>query len=86
MMLSIMLDVLNCAKAHNQYGYIAVTIPGQDALEYIINEPASLENKIEYYRKAYNADGSHRLNPDVKIVAAGCIENLPFTMADLVRE
>lgn len=85
-MLNIMLDVLRCAKDHNQYGYIAVTIPGQDALEYIINEPASLENKIAYYRKAYNADCSHKLNREVKIVSAGCIDHLPFTMADLVRE
>lgn len=85
-MLNIMLDVLRCAKDHNQYGYIAVTIPGQDALEYIINEPASLENKIAYYQKAYNADGSHKFNPDVKIVAAGCIDKLPFTMADLIGE
>lgn len=85
-MLNIMLDVLRCAKDHNQYGYIAVTIPGQDALEYIINEPASLENKIAYYQKAYNADGSHKLNREVKIVSAGCIDQLPFTMADLVRE
>lgn len=83
--LDMMLDVLRCAMEHNQYGYVAVTIPGQKALEYIINEPESLENKIAYYKKAYNPDGVHRMNPEVRIVSAGCLDKLPVCMLDLLE-
>lgn len=52
-------------------GGIEVTIPGQAVTEFIINAPESLPNKIAYYRDAYNPDGTHKRNPEIKIVNAG---------------
>lgn len=52
-------------------GGIEVTIPGQKGTEIIINDACSLPNKIAYYRDAYNADGTHKRNPEIRIVNAG---------------
>ena len=85
-MLDILMDVLRCAKEHNQYACVAVTIPGQKGLEYIINEPGSLENKIAYYRETYNADGTHKRCAEIRMVAAGCIGDVPPMLTDLIGE
>lgn len=54
----------------NLSGGIEVTIPGQDSTEFIVNRPESIPNKIAYYREAYNADGTHKRNPQIRIVNA----------------
>ena len=61
---------------HNgqSYGYIELTIPGQDGTEFIVNSHASMPNKIEYYKKTYDADGVHKFCKDIRIVSAGTME------------
>lgn len=54
--------------------YVAVTIPGQDDVEYIINKNRSLDNKLDYYCKAYDENGVHCMNNQIRIVKAGIID------------
>ena len=63
--------ILQNAKDANAYGYIEVTIPGQNKTEYIVNHPESLDYRIEYYRRTYNSEGVHNNCPDIRIVSAG---------------
>ena len=63
--------ILQRAKEHNMYGYIEVTIPGKLKTEYIVNHPDSLDYKIEYYKRTYDAKCVHKNCPDIRIVSAG---------------
>ena len=47
---------------------IEVTIPGQEATELIINGVDSIDNKVEYYLKAYDENLIHSMNDRIKIV------------------
>ena len=67
-------DVIKKMRAAHDMGrsaYIEVTIPGQRATEFIVNSCESIENKIAYYEGAYDENGIHRRNSDIKIVGAG---------------
>lgn len=67
---------LEFARDNCLYGYVEVTIPGQDATEMIVNDTESLDNKIAYYKKAYGEDGVHCMNDRIKIVSAGGVNYL----------
>lgn len=70
-------DLRNIFKEAKENGldvYIAVTIPGQNDFEYIINKNRSLDNKLEYYCKAYDENCVHCMNDQIKILGAGCID------------
>lgn len=67
-------EVFALAKENKTDVYVAVTIPGQDDVEYIVNKHKSLDNKLEYYCKAYDKDCVHCMNNQIKIVNAGCID------------
>lgn len=54
--------------------YVAITIPGQNDYEYIVNKYNSLDNKLEYYCKAYDDNCTHCMNDQVRIVDAGVID------------
>ena len=62
------------AKKNKMDIYVAVTIPGQDDHEYIVNKNKSLDNKLEYYCKAYDENCVHCMNNQIKIIDAGCID------------
>lgn len=62
------------AKENKTDIYIAVTIPNQNDVEYIINKNKSLDNKLEYYCKAYDESCIHCMNDKIQIVDAGCID------------
>lgn len=66
-------EVFAEAKENHTDVYVAVTIPGQDDVEYIVNKNKSLDNKLTYYCKAYDENGVHSMNDQIKIVDAGCI-------------
>ncbi len=57
---------------------VLVTIPGQDAYEYIINAPESVENKVKYYLQVYNDDMEHGMNNQIKIVGVCGIDIVSF--------
>lgn len=49
---------------------VAVTIPGQDDVEYIINKYKSIDNKLQYYLKTYDENMTHCMNDRIKIIKA----------------
>lgn len=53
---------------------VEVTVPGQKTTEVIVTRAENLENKLEFYRKAYDENGVHCMNGEVKIVDAWCID------------
>ena len=67
-------EALEYARDCCRYGYVEVTIPGQEGTELIVNDSESLDNKIAYYKKVYGEDGVHGMNDRIKIVSAGGIE------------
>lgn len=46
---------------------VAVTIPNQNELEYIINKYNSIKNKLDYYCKAYDENCVHCMNDKIII-------------------
>lgn len=67
-------EIFQTAKENKTDIYIAVTIPGQNDVEYIVNKNRSLDNKLEYYCKTYDENCVHCMNDRIKIVDAGCID------------
>lgn len=72
-------QVFKQAKDNHTDIYVAVTIPGQDDVEYIVNKNHSLDNKLQYYCKAYDENCVHCMNDQIRIVKAGLID---FYMGD----
>lgn len=67
-------NVFKIAKESKLDIYVAVTIPGQEDCEYIVNKNKSLDNKLEYYCKAYDDNCVHCMNSQVRIVKAGILD------------
>ena len=65
--------IFELAKESKSDVYVAITMPGQEDYEYIINKNKSIDNKLEYYCKAYDEDCVHCMNNQIKIVDAGMI-------------
>lgn len=55
-------------KANKQDLCVAVKIPGQKDVEYIINKNKSIKNKLEYYKNTYTDKLEHCMNSRIKIV------------------
>ena len=69
-----LINVFNDAKKSKTDIYVAVTIPGQNDYEYIVNKYKSLDNKLEYYCKAYDENCVYCMNNQIRILDAGCID------------
>ena len=65
--------VFELAKESKSDVYVAIIMPGQDDYEYIINKNKSIDNKLEYYCKAYDENCVHCMNNQIKIIEAGMI-------------
>lgn len=65
--------IFDTAKRTKMDIAVEVTIPGQETTEVIINRYENLDNKLEFYKKAYDENCVHCMNKDVKIVSAWCI-------------
>lgn len=52
---------------------VEITVPGQKTSEVIVTRAENLENKLEFYKKAYDENGVHCMNKEVKIVNAWCV-------------
>lgn len=63
-----LINTCEYAIANNQYLCIEVTIPGQEDTEFIVNKPTSIQNKMEYYCKAYDENLVHCMNDKIKMV------------------
>lgn len=52
---------------------VEITVPGQKTTDVIVTRKENLENKLEFYKKAYDENGFHCMNSEIKIVDAWCI-------------
>lgn len=46
---------------------IEVTVECQEDNEIIMNHNTSIDNKIAYYKQAYNEDLTHKINKNVRV-------------------
>lgn len=68
-----LISIFDTAKETKMDIAIEVTIPGQETTEVIVNRYENLENKLEFYKKAYDENCVHCMNKEVKIVDAWCV-------------
>lgn len=61
--------VFKNAKQNGLDVCVEVTIPGQSDTEFIINKNASIDNKLEYYKKTYDEKLVHKHCNEIKIVS-----------------
>lgn len=69
-------EIFNNAKENKLGIAVEITIPGQNDTEYIVNKYKSLDNKLDYYKKAYGEDLVHCMNNQVRIVSAKVVNHL----------
>ena len=55
-----------------QYVAVAVHVDDYDMPEIIINPYVNFEKKLAYYQSAYNADGTLKANPKIRLVMCAC--------------
>lgn len=67
-------DIFEEAKRDGADICVEITIPGQDDTEFIINRNKSLDNKLNYYKNAYDKNCIHKNNESIKIVSVTAIE------------
>lgn len=68
-----LIHIFDTAKETGMDIAVEITIPGQQTSEVIVNRYENLDNKLEFYKKAYDDDGVHCMNKDVKIIDAWCV-------------
>ena len=68
-----LIHIFDTAKETGMDIAVEITIPGQQTSEVIVNRHENLDNKLEFYKKAYDDDGVHCMNKDVKIIDAWCV-------------
>ena len=68
-----LINIFNKAKEAGKDIGVEVTIPGQDTTEIIINRNENIDNKLEFYKKAYDDNCVHCMNSQVKIIKAFAI-------------
>lgn len=55
-------------KSGDNFVGVQLTIPNTKGYEVIINPKENFEEKLTYYKKTYNEDGTHQHVPQIKIV------------------
>lgn len=73
-----LISIFDTAKLTKMDIAVEVTIPGQETTEVIINRYENLDNKLEFYKKAYDENCIHCMNKKVKIVNAWCVNFFPM--------
>ncbi len=68
-----LISIFDTAKETKMDIAIEVTIPGQETTEVIVNRYENLDNKLEFYKKAYDDACIHCMNKEVRIVDAWCV-------------
>ena len=68
-----LINIFDTTKETGQDIAVEVTIPGQTTTEVIINRNENLDNKLEFYKKAYDENCVHCMNKEVRIVNAWCV-------------
>lgn len=68
-----LISIFDTAKETGMDIAVEVTIPGQETTEVIVNRNENLDNKLEFYTKAYDEECVHCMNKAVRIVDAWCV-------------
>lgn len=68
-----LISIFDTAKLTNMDIAVEITVPGQTTSEVIVTRAENLDNKLEFYKKAYDENGVHCMNNKVKILDAWCI-------------
>lgn len=68
-----LISVFDTAKLTGMDIAVEVTVPGQETTEVIVNRNENLDNKLEFYKKAYDENCVHCMNKEVRIVNAWCV-------------
>lgn len=67
------IHVFEMAKDRKSDIAIEITVPEQKTTDLIITRYENLDNKLEFYKKAYDENGVHCMNKEVRIVDVNCI-------------
>lgn len=68
-----LISVFDTAKECKNDIAVEITIPGQETTEVIVNRYENLDNKLEFYKKAYDENCVHCMNKEIRIVDAWCV-------------
>lgn len=68
-----LIHIFDTAKETGMDIAVEITIPGQETTEVIVNRYENLDNKLEFYKKAYDENCIHCMNKEVRIVDAWCV-------------
>lgn len=68
-----LINIFDTAKLCKNDIAVEVTIPGQETTEVIVNRYENLDNKLEFYKKAYDENCVHCMNKEVRIVDSWCV-------------
>lgn len=68
-----LINIFDTARETKMDIAVEITIPGQATTEVIVNRHENLDNKLAFYTKAYDEDGIHCMNKEVRIVNAWCV-------------
>ncbi len=68
-----LISIFDTAKETKMDIAVEITIPGQATTEVIVNRCENLDNKLAFYTKAYDENGIHCMNKEVRIVNAWCV-------------
>lgn len=68
-----LINIFDSAKETNMDIAVEVTVPGQETTEVIVTRAENLDNKLAFYKKAYDENRVHCMNNEVRIIDAWCI-------------
>lgn len=68
-----LISIFDTAKETGMDIAVEITIPGQETTEVIVNRHENLDNKLNFYTKAYDENCVHCMNKDVRIIDAWCV-------------
>ena len=68
-----LINIFDSAKETNMDIAVEITVPGQETTEVIVTRAENLDNKLAFYKKAYDENGVHSMNNAVRIIDAWCI-------------
>ena len=68
-----LINIFDSAKETNMDIAVEVTVPGQKTTEVIVTRAENLDNKLAFYKKAYDENGVHCMNNEVQIKDAWCV-------------
>lgn len=73
-----LISIFDTAKETKMDIAVEITVPEQETTEVIVTRYENLDTKLAFYKKAYDENGVHCMNKEVKIVDAWCVNFFPM--------